>query len=107
MWIIGKYNLADADNLCLGIQSTHLSDNIKDIIRVLEHRGMKEAVKPSNFRWSLKSGEGILFWEDIWTGDKPPKDRFRKLYSISNLTFSSVLKFTRVWSNPNTPSIPN
>ena len=62
---------------------------------------MKEVAMPSNFKWKLRSGEDILFWEDIWNGDIPLKDKFKKLYSISKLTYSTVLKFTSVWLRPN------
>ena len=62
---------------------------------------MKKVAAPSNFKWKLKSGEGVLFWEDIWNGDVPFKDKFKKSYSISKLTCTSVLKFTSVWLNPN------
>ena len=34
-------------------------------------------------RYEVCSGSSILFWEDIWVGTQPLKDRFPSLYSLS------------------------
>jgi len=34
-------------------------------------------------RWKLGNGGIIKFWKDCWMGDKPLKESFPRLYSIS------------------------
>lgn len=43
---------------------------------------VREVIK-GGFRYLLGSGEKIKFWSDTWIGEKPLKDKFPRLFSVS------------------------
>lgn len=42
-----------------------------------------------------------MFWEDFWSGIRPLKDEFPRLYALSSLKFSTIQNFKSAWSSSN------
>jgi len=55
----------------------------KDLGKLCEVSGVSNWFDQS-IRWKLGNGSRIKFWEDSWMGDRMLKDKFRRLYEVSD-----------------------
>lgn len=55
-----------------------------------------------NFQWKIRDGKTALFWEDWWGVQGVLKEKFERLYYLSNLKRYSVFDFISVWQNQST-----
>ncbi|XP_038687523.1 uncharacterized protein LOC119986904 [Tripterygium wilfordii] len=109
----GASNLADK-NGCGDLTMTKISDSLygskcfkKSIIFL---RNVQDLLNPTGGRvehaireglaFSLGNGKKIMFWEDIWIGDLALKDKYQRLYMVSNLHNLPIDNFG-VWDGLN------
>ena len=67
------------------IVSTHLSSKLAPILG------------PKFFKWMLRSGTTILFWEDWWISDVPLCQKFPDVYNLFLCTHVTVSEFLPRW----------
>lgn len=53
------------------------SELFKAIKRVPSHHTLKNGLSQDKFVWNLGDGKTVLFWHDIWFGDRPLKDVYK------------------------------
>lgn len=86
---------------CLGslhkINST--SPVLRGIASVSQEPYLEPLVNQKNFKWELKDGNVILFWEDWWSDKGILKDIFKRLYVLSKFKWVSVKVFSEMWSS--------
>lgn len=54
------------------------------------------------FNWKVGNGATIMFWEDRWSiihDNKPLKDIFANLYSLSNFKLQTLLRVLELWNH--------
>lgn len=66
---------------------------MRDIFNVSRVANFHDSLSLESFKWELRDGRSILFWEDFWTGDSLLKNKYKKLFHISQFKASSVYNF--------------
>jgi len=59
-------------------------------IRKICGGGCKENWFDGNIRWNIGIGNKINFWDDLWLGEIPLKDKYPRLYTNSILKIAKL-----------------
>ena len=97
-WLRSKYKCDVTSRLQEESNFKSPSDSLRAIIRVANIPELREAIAHNNFQWSVSNVQSALFWEDSWEGNKPLKDCFRRLYSLSIFKSMSIASVLEQWS---------
>ena len=96
-WVRSEYRFSIQESLG-DIQLVKCaSDSLKAIKRVEESAVVKDKVSKKNFKWKIRNGKIVLFWEDMWLENMVLKEVFRKLFQLSNHKNKSVAEFLAIW----------
>lgn len=66
---------------------------IKSFVKLQKDQSTMSLLKPVCFKWLVKNGETVYFWEDYWMEGGPLMNQFSRLYRISETKHSSVKDF--------------
>ncbi|XP_039050056.1 uncharacterized protein LOC120191133 [Hibiscus syriacus] len=77
-WMVNLGNIKDA------------SITWKGIISNLQSEETEKWMCGNSFRWQVGDGKIVLFWEDVWYGDKALRSRYPRLYRLVSRKFISV-----------------
>ncbi|KAK1398768.1 hypothetical protein POM88_008631 [Heracleum sosnowskyi] len=77
---------------------------LNGIISINNAEGFSSVLSFNNFKWVLKDGNSVLFWEDVWLGSGELYKSFSRLFQLSKLHNVTVKHFVDTWSDPNTDS---
>ncbi|XP_063941514.1 uncharacterized protein LOC135149664 [Daucus carota subsp. sativus] len=98
-WIRSKYRCSKHEKLSELQSAKGISECLKSIKTVSEHPILKDKISSRSFKWKLKNGKSVLFWEDRWFENKILKDVFKRLYHLSNLKDITVHDMVDCWRN--------
>ena len=108
-WIREKYGMTNHCSLSECPISSKFSDSMRSIVSVSKDDSFKGKLDKTQFIWTLKNGESIFFWEDVWISEIPLRDMFKRLYKLSlrkaitvqqffNISHERSLKGSSFWS---------
>ncbi|KAK1389926.1 hypothetical protein POM88_018104 [Heracleum sosnowskyi] len=80
-----KYNCSFSDDLGQARSNKHPSSMLSGIVSINTEDGFSNALNGSNFRWIVKDGTSVLFWEDNWLESGVLYLSFARLYQLSKL----------------------
>lgn len=75
------------------------SSLLKSIISIKDSPQVSNLLDRSKFKWNLKNGEKIYFWEDVWHHNGVVKDQIPRLFRISRHRHISVRKMMAIWKS--------
>ena len=87
-----NYDLASID-------AKRCSPIVRGLINLKSNPIVAPILSSSNFKWSVMSGELVMFWEDWWISDKSLKAKFPDLYLCSSTRHMSVKNVLCVWNS--------
>lgn len=79
------------------LNSSSCSPIVKSIVNAQMIPPVASLMSRKNFKWSLRNGTQILFWEDWWCEDEPLCSKFNNLYSLAFQQHLSVKDFLYLW----------
>ncbi|KAL9671156.1 hypothetical protein QQ045_008722 [Rhodiola kirilowii] len=89
--ILEKYDIKGAhDPSKVTLRKNRLSSGWKDILKVVQGHSEVGIAFREGLKLKLGRGMDILFWEDVWVGDKALKEQYPKLFSLA-ITFRRPL----------------
>ena len=81
------------------VPSNQCSPIVKSIISAHLASPLAPFLGTNCFKWSLRNGERILFWEDCWQEDAPLLIKFPQIYSILPHKHLTVKEFINRWTS--------
>ncbi|KAK1385467.1 hypothetical protein POM88_023202 [Heracleum sosnowskyi] len=99
-----KYSCTVNTGLENSFEGKNVPEMLRNIISTNNSEAFNGSLISSNFRWSVRNGAKVLFWEDRWMKDnsKNLSLKFRRLHNISKIKFLHVKDVCLKWSDPNT-----
>lgn len=92
-----RYGNEFSINLSTMLNRNDCSPIVRSFTSLAQSQSSFVLLNQNCFKWQLKSGSSILFWEEHWQEIGRLKSLFPRLYRISNLKFCSVSQFMHHW----------
>lgn len=71
---------------------------IRSMTQIHNHPQIGSLFQSDKFRWVVKNGRTIFFWEDWWLGERQLNKDFCRLYSKATKKFIAVKDFIQLWN---------
>ncbi|KAK5837223.1 hypothetical protein PVK06_013033 [Gossypium arboreum] len=82
-WRFRKFNAKEMSIVCRGMVENSKTANVA------------KWVGNDSFRWLIGNDKSVLFWEDIWCGNRPLKTEFLRLFRLVKAKKEVVEAFSR------------
>lgn len=79
------------------VEMSKTSPVIKSMLSVFNTSRVGPLVQRRNFKWRVRSGRRVLFWEDSWLRDEPLSVLFPCLYKKSAMRLTIVRSVVGIW----------
>lgn len=96
--MVSRYGRQWNYNLSL-VNTKECSPIVKSIVRTHESTQLTPLIGPKSFKWILRRGDLILFWEDWWIEDMPLCLKFPSICELFSNCHVTVREFLSSWEH--------
>lgn len=94
-----RYGASVQYNLFSTQISASTSHMVRSIINLRNINGISSLINAASFKWKVRNGEKIFFWEDHWFEGGPLMLQMPRLYRIALTKHLSIAAFKIKWNN--------